>query len=150
MNETAQVLWNMFDNETQQALRHEEQRVQVTNLIIAMDVGIIGLVSLDKAINKSDLPLILIILALGLFGTLFTAKHYERFALHTRRASYYRKALESIIPERKLKELKDKADTETRKSYRVLNRIRLHYLWYGLNIFILGLGITLFIYIMIT
>ena len=49
-----------------------------TNLVILLAAGVTTFVTVDKAINGADLPATILLMALGLFGAIFSAQHYER------------------------------------------------------------------------
>ena len=92
------VLWKMYQEHCNEGRHHETQRSTVTNLVIVVAAGVIGLITYDKGITWADLPLTCFLILLGLFGAVFTLKHYERFAMHMARARSYRDALDELLP----------------------------------------------------
>ena len=78
-----EILWKLYEDNRNYARFHELQRSTATNLILAVSAGLIGLVTFDKNINLLDLPSVLFLDVLGIFGAIFSAKHYERARLHS-------------------------------------------------------------------
>jgi hypothetical protein len=95
---TKDVLWGMYQEHVIQGRHHEVQRATVTNLIILLAAGITTFVTVDKAIVDADLPATILLMALGLFGAVFSAQHYERYSKHMDRAKQYRDALDCVLP----------------------------------------------------
>lgn len=84
----------------------------------------IGIVTFDKTIAApADLPLILLLIALGIFGAVFSMKHYERFSLHMERARRYRDALDALLPGQPLRTLKQKADVAHKEKFPRMHRV---------------------------
>lgn len=92
------ILWNMYQELVTQCRHHETQRATVTNLIILLAAGITTFVNADKAINSADLPATILLAALGLFGAVFSAQHFERYSKNKDRATQYRSALDCVLP----------------------------------------------------
>jgi hypothetical protein len=135
------ILWKMYQEHTVQGRHHETQRATVASALVAISSAIIGIVIFDERLSLWDIPLTLMLTAIGAFGVIFSAKHYERFNLHMERARTYRDALDGILPGSPLKSLKEEAD---KRSETVVTKIRLNWLWYGLNglVFVLGIVLT--------
>ena len=88
------ILYGLYQENVLQCRHDETQRATVTSSIIAIDTIIIGLITFDKAINWSDIPLSALLILLGIFGAAFTLKHYERYSLHVERLRQYRAELD--------------------------------------------------------
>lgn len=84
------------------------------------------------------------VIGIGIFGALFSAKLNERFQLHIKRSREYRRALEETVPNSKIKELISNA-RQKHEEKATLHPIRLHILWMSLNLFIAILGIIVII-----
>ena len=93
-----ECLWKVYLEEITQGRHHETQRVNVTNLVIAVAAAILALATFDKALNRSDLPLTIFLIVLGMFGAAFSSKHYERFRKHMLCARNYRNAIDATLP----------------------------------------------------
>ena len=135
------VLWKMYQEHCTQGRHHETQRSTVASALMVIGGAIIGIVTFDKSLSLWDLPLTLLLAAIGAFGIIFSAKHYERFGLHMERARTYRDELDKLLPGKPLKRLKQEADL--RSVVPVITRLRLNWLWYLLNGLILVLGVLL-------
>ncbi len=136
------VLWGMYQEHCTQGRHHEDQRATVTNLVIALAVAMIGLLSY-KDLSRTMWPLAVMVLLLGLFGALFSLKHYERFRFHMKCAGEYRDALEVLLPASKLAEHRMNAKTEHGTKYGAVAAIHLFIFWMLLNLAITTLGTVL-------
>jgi hypothetical protein len=150
----ADVLWKMCNEHYTQGRHHETQRSAVVSAIIAIAAAITGLVTVDGHIESSDIPLTVLLIALGLFGSAFSMKHYERFRFHMECAKQYRNQLDQLLPDAPLRQGRARARSEhkhfsapfpswTRGLARRLPDLRLHYWWLALNLFIAALGVAL-------
>jgi hypothetical protein len=70
-----------FDDHAAQARLHENQRQVMTMAVLGVAGMLIGLVTLGS-MSIWSLPAAIAITALGVFGALFSGKHYERFNYH--------------------------------------------------------------------
>ncbi len=137
------LYWKMYQENCTQGRHHETQRATVATALIGIAAAAIGIATFDKSLILSDLPLTLFVVAIGLFGTIFSAKHYERFSLHMERARFYRKALDDLLTNSPLARLKKDADDENRKNHPFLEPLRLNKFWLGLHVFVILLGLAL-------
>jgi hypothetical protein len=71
----------------------------MTTLLITLSGAIIAFITFDKELTATDLAPAFLLLFLGVFGVLFSAKHYERLNFHISRVRVYRKALEQSFPD---------------------------------------------------
>jgi len=121
--------------------RHKVQQLQAP--ILAIDAINIGLITFDKSVNVSDVPLTIFLTVLGIFGAAFTLKHYERYPLHIQMASLYRNKIDEIFMEGLVFTLKKNADKTNDKEFPRLKYLRLHYWWTALHMIISIIGIVL-------
>ena len=112
MADKSDILWGMYQENTTQGRHHESQRETVTNLIITITGVLLALIALDDKLNQADLPLAIFVTLLGLWGAVFSLKHYERYLLHMSRARQYRNALDALLNDAGIKKLKQDADAE--------------------------------------
>lgn len=138
-----EILFALYQDNINQGRHHETQRSTVTSSILAIDTIIIGLITFDKCINGSDVPLTILVTALGIFGAAFTLKHYERYSLHMQRARLYRNKLDELFMDGLVLTLKKKADENNDKEFPKLKDLRLHYWWTALHLIVSVIGITL-------
>ena len=139
------VLWKMYQEHCTQGRHHESQRSSVAAALIAVAGAIIGLVTFDDSISGWDVPLTLLLAAIGAFGALFSAKHYERFSMHMERARAYRDALDETLPGRPLKPLKVAADEISARDFPLIRPLRLNRFWTGLYLLICAIGLVLIV-----
>ena len=90
-----------------------------------------------------DLPAALFLVAIGVFGCVFSAKQYERFYVCMERARQYRGALEEAVPESRILELKRTADTLAARRFPRLHSWRLGLFWVALHVVIATFGVLL-------
>ena len=70
-----------------------------------------------------------VMMGLGLFGIVATAKYYERFRMSMTRVGRLREQLDRIHPDLKLDETEKAADEKHSSRYPYLSIVRLHLLW---------------------
>ena len=145
MNDCTEILLNMFNEHCIHGRQHEKQRSTVTSILLSISAALIALVSLDDSINKSDIPIGLFLISIGVFGAIFCAKLYERFRLHMEHVKIYREELEKRVPDSKINELHWKAEGN-HTSIASLDIIPLNMLWIFLNLFIAFIGIFIVVY----
>ena len=143
MPDKIELLMDVYREHCSWERHHETQRASVTSILIAVTAGILGIVTFDGQINTYDLPLTIFLIILGCFGALFSAKQYNSFRQHQERANRIRKALDALVPDAKLMELRNTADESVRRKNPVLSRMRLHHFWNILHILITFIGAVL-------
>ena len=149
MLDKGDILWKLYQEHCTWERHHEQQRSLSTNLLLIVAAGILGVVTFDKQLNNTDLPLTVFLIMLGIFGAIFSAKVYEAFSMHQNRANHYRKALDSQFSEARILVIRDDADTENKARFRKLRHIRLYQFWIGLHLLITVFGVVLTILILI-
>lgn len=135
--------WKLYAEHCTHVRHHEGQRSTVAASILAIASAIIGLVTFDKGIVASDLPLTILLAVLGCFGALFSAKQYERASLHTERARRFRDAVDATLPGKPLKSLKREADAAHEQDFPRLEKLRLNKFWVALYLLLSTIGIVL-------
>lgn len=138
-----EALWKLYLEHCTHVRHHETQRSMVAASILAIATALLGLVTFDKAVRITDLPLTILLVFLGLFGALFSAKQYERASMHTERARHYRDAVDATLDGCPLKRLKQEADAEHRKNFKRLEKLRLNKFWVTLYILLAAIGCAL-------
>lgn len=143
MNDRFELTWRLYQEHCTWERHHEAQRASVTNLLLAVSAAVLGVITYDGGLWIGDLPLTLFLILLGLFGALFVAKQYERFAMQQGRAGRYRGMLDEMVPEAAVLKLRNEADAENEARYPRLSRIRLHRFWTALHLLVAGFGVVL-------
>jgi hypothetical protein len=143
VNALRDACWKLYAEHCTHVRHHESQRSTVAASILAIASAIIGLVTFDKRIVVSDVPLTVLLLFLGCFGALFSAKQYERSSLHTERARRYRDAVDATLDGNPLKELKREADRAHEHDFPKLEKLRLNKFWVALYLLLSAIGLVL-------
>lgn len=137
-------LWKMYLEHSTHLRHHESQRSTVAGAFVAIAAALLGLVTFDKAISRSDAFASLFLVALGVFGAFFSAKQWERATRQARLAEHYRDRVDLLLGGTPLRELEQDVDREHRGRYRVLSRLRIHVFWIALYLMIASIGGVLF------
>jgi uncharacterized membrane protein YidH (DUF202 family) len=143
MPDKVDVLLDLYREHCNWERHHETQRSSVTSILVAVAAGILGIVTFDGHIDTIDLPLTSFLIILGCFGALFSAKQYNSFSQHQERANKIREALNTLVPDAKILELRKEADEICKKKNRMMSKMRLHYFWNSLHVLITIIGILL-------
>ena len=106
-------------------------------LIIGATQGYI----IQREFDRFSILLSVIVIILGLFGLLITAKYYERFREQTSKVGRVMERLKEIEPNVDLDELEYKANQKHKKRFPVLSKIRLNSLWLLFYTFFIFLGV---------
>lgn len=143
-----EFVWRMYQEDRNQARHHEVQRSSMSNLILAISGGILGLLTISE-LDSNAWPLSIMLALLGIFGAMFSAKQYERFCLHYRRAIAYRKKLEDHFQDIDFKEVRSIADSDHQQRAGVIHPLRLHWFGIALHILVACLGFLLIILLLV-
>ena len=136
MADVKDFLWGFYQEDIAYARHHETLRATVS-------AGIIGVITFDDKLSLADLPLSSFLTILGMFGTAFTAKHYERYCMHDSRLDEVRRKLDALLPDLKISDLYKTALSKHTKKYPRMCRLRLTYFWMALHLLIAFLGIVI-------
>jgi hypothetical protein len=140
MAESAAVL-AYWAEQRAQLRQSESQRAVLTNYVLVLVTAGTGLI-LQQEFRLRTLPLALLLAALGGYGALASAKYHERADYHLGQARALTRVLvglNALPPDTELDEQRLRHYSE----YRLLSRIRLHWLWTGLHLAIAGYGLVL-------
>ncbi len=140
MSDATTVLLNMIDKQWSQAQQSENQRATMTNIIILVAGTLQGFI-VQRGFDKLSLVLAGVLILLGIFGALSSAKYYERFRLGMLRVGKMIDRLEELHKDARIWELEKKADVEHKKRFPRLTKLRLNRLWLTLHISISILGV---------
>ena len=95
MADKIDVLLKIHDEHAAQARQHENQRERIANYILII-VGILVTFISNSNFAAYSIPASMLLIILGIYGFMFTRKHYERNRLHV---SILSKFLEEINKE---------------------------------------------------
>ena len=94
--ERIDVLLKMYEEHANQARQHENQRAQMTTIILALASVVITVITLAK-LALYTIPMSLVLVCIGGYGWLFALKHYERNRMHTTIMSVFRDAIDTEL-----------------------------------------------------
>lgn len=137
------IIWRFHNSHVATAQHYESQRGTVTTMLLAISTALVGLVTFDNRVDRSDVPATIFLIALGCFGALFAPKHHERYRAHIERAKEYRDALDASLDGAPIKAIKDRADARHAGNFGFLRRIKGAYWWVMLNLVVTLLGLFL-------
>ena len=143
MNDKTELLWRFYQEHCNWERHHESQRALATNLVLFIAAGVLSVITIDKSIGVSDLPLTVFLMVLGVFGATLSRKQYERFARHQSLANEYRKAIDQELPEAEVLVIRNRAEDEHAPKYRIFYKSRLNWLWIGLPVVVAMTGVVL-------
>jgi len=141
--EEKEFLWDFCKEHLAFCRHHEVQREVVTRIVIIVASALIGVITLDKTLNVYDLPLSIMVILVGIFGAIFSSKHYERFSFHLNRFRRFRSEIIKYYPELDLVQLHTEADKESKLQFPILSKHRLNQFWMHLHVIIALIGVLL-------
>ena len=130
------LLWHLYQDNRGQAQFHETQRTNGSALIGGGAAVIIAAVADDGAYARSEVPLALILVLLGVFGFLFCQKTSERMQLHLNRCRTFLPMLDELDSTLDLMAIKKSCDEKTAHEYPVAHKIKLRTFWQGMHVLV--------------
>lgn len=157
------ILFKNYQEQCVQGRHHDTQRAAVVTATLAISGALIGLITGDKSLTPTDLPLTIFLIPLGVFAAVFSLKHYERFRRHMYLAENYQDAMDVLLPthsqltiflktlhketctedDKTLSLLKDDGEFRQRKRFPYLIDLRLHCWWVAICLIVSFIGIIL-------
>jgi hypothetical protein len=134
MDDRSELHWRYLKDNLDHSRHHETLRATGSNIILVVAGAAFTVVGYDKCVAASDLPILIFVLALGVFGALFVAKQTERASLHYQRARELRNALDNGPHVPDFKGLKGAADAKHNPKYPWLSARELRTFWIALHI----------------
>jgi Ca2+/Na+ antiporter len=138
-----EIIWRFHNSHVATAQHHESQRGAVTTMLLAISTALVGLITFDGRMDRSDVPAAIFLVALGCFGALFALKHHERYRAHIERAKEYRDALDGTLEGAPIIAIKARADLRHARNFSLLRRLKGAYWWVMLNLVVALLGLFL-------
>ena len=149
MADALDILMFEMEESWRQARQAEDQRANITNLIVIIASIIQGALT-QTGFHKDALPLTILLIILGIYGALASIKLYERFKMNVNRVGEFERRLNELCPEAQVKKILKTADLDHNTKHPLLSKkIRLRHIWIGLHILIAVLGIAYTIVILI-
>ena len=140
--ENRKILLEFAKFELDGSRHHEVQRERMTNMFLVVSGLLFASVGWDREITSSDLSTGILIILVGLYGPLFSLKHYYRFKMHYERYRGYRDAIDSMTNGIEINEirLEQSRKAEQKHRYPWMIDVPLHMLWSGLLVLVACLG----------
>jgi hypothetical protein len=138
----AEVTLAYWREHREQFRQSENQRATMTNVILVAVAALTGFIAQQQA-SRDMTPAAVLIVLLGLYGAITTVKYHERADYHLGQAAALTRALVSTGNLPDLKDALDGARTQHVRTHRVFHQIRLHWLWTGLHLALVGVGVVL-------
>ncbi|HEY3868778.1 MAG TPA: hypothetical protein VGM10_10535 [Actinocrinis sp.] len=88
------LLWGMYTDLRTHARHAETLRANVVNFMLLIASALIAVITKDGKVSRSDLPLCLALVVVGILGLAFAASYTELFERNRRRAAMLRTALD--------------------------------------------------------
>jgi hypothetical protein len=79
-------LWKLYLDNHNYVRHHEVQRSTVATVIISIASALLAVATFDKALTIHDAPILVMVIAIGVFGVFFSLKQFERTCMHVHRA----------------------------------------------------------------
>lgn len=137
------ILLAEYNSHAEWQRHNENQRTQLTNILLAISAAVIALAPKDRPLAFNDWPIGALLIGVGLFGVLAVMKYWERFTYHVRRTEAVRVILDSNFSSNWLITARKSAAKEHNKGWRPLLKdtyFKQHWLWEGVFISIIVIG----------
>jgi hypothetical protein len=124
-----------------QLRQSEDQRSSMTNYLLVITAGLSGLIAQQKY-STTTIPLAALVVIIGVYGAVTSAKYHERANYHLSQARALTKDLEAmgaLPPTTTIQTYRD----DHYAQYPRLSRVRLHALWTGLHVAVAVYGCAL-------
>ena len=142
MTESADVVLAYWTEHRDQMRQSENQRALLTNYILIIVAALSGLI-VQQQLKFATLPLSILIIVIGLYGSITVAKYHERAEYHLVQA---RALTRILVTAGALPETRDQLNVARERHnarHPLLHRIRLHMLWTSLHLSVAGYGTLL-------
>lgn len=138
-DDTREFLMRVIEENWRHQRLSEDKRATLANVVLfafvaaQLSLGIVGF-------GRRMLPAALMLILLGVYALLVSAKLYERDQFHTRRARQLRGHLDGLLPDARVNELQAAAEKDHRPRYPTLVRLRLNRIWLTFHTAIAAIG----------
>lgn len=138
---TIEILLHFAEKEYTHARHSEDQRAGITGLVVLIASAIQGGLT-QTGFTSTALPLTIMLIIIGAFGIIATAKLYERFSYHSTHAREIIGQLNKLCPDTEILSLYQIAKEKHSKRFPILSsKVRISVLWLLLHFLIVLLGI---------
>ena len=117
MDDTTELHWRYLKDNLDHSRHHETLRATTTNALLVLAGAGFTVAGYDKCIQQTDIPVLVFIGLLGVFGAIFVAKQTERADAHYERARELRDAIDAGIHAPGFEALRKSADKRHKQRY---------------------------------
>ncbi len=135
-----ELLWGYYVEQRVSAKAFDDQRTSIANFVIAA-AGVLTGFAATMDFSEASIVVYGFIAVLGAYGMVATRKLYECSSFCMRRAGDSLSRLQHDQP-CPFAAIKDAALAEQRRQFRVMSRVRLHFVWMVLHGLIFLLAVT--------
>jgi hypothetical protein len=132
-----------WKEQREQLRQSENQRATLTNYVLAITAAISGFI-VQQHFSVRTLGLSILIIAVGLYGALTSAKYHERADYHLFQARALTRILIDMGALADSKVTLDESRRAHYSKYPRLHRVRLNWLWTTLHLGVAVYGVVLF------
>ena len=141
MSDTIDVITFLMDKDFELMKQSDNQRTSITGIILIIASAIQGGLT-QTGFVKSALVLTILLIILGLFGTIAILKLYENAISYYERYRKFREQLDELCPEANIMITILDAKNDYKLKYSLVSkRIHRHQIWAGLHMSIIIIGI---------
>ena len=141
----ADLLWKGYASFRDDAHHHEEQRARVSNLILVISAALIAMAASEAVDSFGRAMIGIMLIVLGLSGTVFAWKFYEYLTRAYERAHQFYAELDRRFPAVGFMAARENADTVLTPRFKKIGRLRVHRIWMILNVFVACVGLILLV-----
>ncbi|MFK7748912.1 MAG: hypothetical protein AB8B65_11000 [Kordia sp.] len=137
-----EILLEFYKKHENSMLNHETQRATMTNILLSVSTILIAVISTVEA-SLEKIILSLLLLALGVFGSMFSIKHYERFSWHLLCSRLYKEKIHQDFPETDID--RSLARQKIKERFGWIHKSRLYKYWISIQIIISVIGLIVLV-----
>lgn len=139
----SELLWKLYESERAMITHHENQRMTASNILAVISAGLVVAIGTEALTTEIKFLVSLLMVLIGLFGCIFSAKLYALIKLHAERSYRYLKVLDEDIASVEIKRFKEEAKLVNQRKFRYSNLFALHQIWHGFHLTICLTGLVL-------
>jgi hypothetical protein len=135
------LYWGLYTDSMAHVRHYEVQRTALVGVSITLAGAVMAVAGWDGKVTATEWPLGALLVAVGLFGFLFSAKQYERATVAAMQAERYLRALDKRFPDVNLMLPREEARAAGAAKFRLLGKLRIHIFYVLIHLFVALLGL---------
>jgi type IV secretory pathway TrbF-like protein len=145
MADPGDVVLAHWNDHRLQLRQSEDHRAATTNHVLVIASVLAGFV-VQQRFQTRTIPLSLLVMAIGMYGAITSAKYRELANYHRAQSRALSRALQDLGSFPDTSRVLDEVRKAHRLKYPRLHRLRLRGMWIGLDLAVVLLGATFFIF----